>query len=95
MVEKHHQQPQQQHSSAGVQQPDHALVNLLENRGRIPGRGRGDERGKDGTYRKCSGHWSISGAFSDPCIHTRTNWEHSNSEGTRRTSLSHTCPGAC
>lgn len=36
--------------SGGAQQPDHTLVNLLENRRHIPGRGRGNERGKDGMY---------------------------------------------
>lgn len=67
-------QPQQQEGSGGVQQPDHTLVNLLEDRGQIPGRKRrGEERGKGGVYRERSGHSRISGSFSDLFLHSGTN----------------------
>lgn len=66
-------QPQQQEGSGGVQQPDHTLVNLLENRGQVPGRKRrGEERGKGGVYRERSGHSRISGSFSDLLLHSGT-----------------------
>lgn len=94
MVEKHHHgRTALRCWSGGAQQPDHTLVNLLENRRHIPGRGRGNERGKDGMYRKCRTHSDISGKFSDLYSGSR---ENPNSVRTSSALCGvNTCSGAC